>query len=77
MLSFDIESPKPSEETTCMGRHPSSWMTELVEAVADCMEAYSPMGALGWRYHEDEELVELVVYPTPVELSTENMMGPL
>jgi hypothetical protein len=68
MLSFDIKSTKPSEETTCMGRHPSSWMTELVEAVADCMEAYSPMGALGWRYHEDDELVELIVYPTPVEL---------
>jgi hypothetical protein len=31
------------------------------------MEAHSPMGALGWRYHE-EDLVELVVYPTPVEL---------
>jgi hypothetical protein len=68
MLSFDIESTKPAEETTCMGRHPSSWMTELVEAVADCMEAYSPMGALGWRYHEDDELVALIVYPTPVEL---------
>jgi hypothetical protein len=42
-------------------------MTELVEGVAGCMEAHSPMGALGWRYHE-EALVELVVYPTPVEL---------
>jgi hypothetical protein len=51
-----------------MGHHPSAWMTELVEGVADCMEAHSPMGPLGWRYHEDEELVELVIYPTPVEL---------
>jgi hypothetical protein len=32
------------------------------------MEAHSLMGALGWRYQEDEELGELVVYPTPVEL---------
>ena len=51
-----------------MGHRPSAWMTELIEGVAGCMEAHSPMGALGWRYHEDEELVELVVYPTPVEL---------
>ena len=51
-----------------MGHRPSAWLTVLVEAVADCMEAHSPMGALGWRYHEDDECVELVVYPTPVEL---------
>ncbi len=47
-----------------MGHRPSAWMTELVEAVAGCMEAHSPMGALGWRYHEDDELAELIVYPT-------------
>ena len=51
-----------------MGHRPSAWLTALVEGVAGCMEAHSPMGALGWRYHEDEELVELVVYPTLVEL---------
>jgi hypothetical protein len=51
-----------------MGRHPSAWMTELVEGVAGCMEAHSPIGELGWRYHEDEELLELMVYPTPVKL---------
>ena len=51
-----------------MGRRPSAWMTELVEAVAGCMEAHSPMGALGWRYQEEDELAELVVYPTPVAL---------
>ena len=51
-----------------MGHRPPAWLTELMEGVAGCMEAHSPMGALGWRYHADEELVELVVYPTPVEL---------
>ena len=35
-----------------MGHRPSAWLTELVEGVAGCMEAHSPMGALGWRYHE-------------------------
>jgi len=68
MLSFAMESATPSEESTGMGHRPSAWMTELVEAVAGCMEAHSPMGALGWRYHEDDELAELIVYPTPVEL---------
>jgi len=51
-----------------MERRPSAWMTELVDAVAGCMEAHSPMGALGWRYHEEDELTELIVSPTPVEL---------
>ena len=51
-----------------MGHRPSAWLTALVEVVAGCMEAHSPMGALGWRYHEDDEFVELVVYPTSVEL---------
>jgi hypothetical protein len=32
------------------------------------MEARSVMGAMGWRYLEDDALVELVVYATPVEL---------
>jgi hypothetical protein len=51
-----------------MGHRPSAWMTALVEGVAGCMEAHGPIGGLEWRYHEDEELLELVVYPTPVKL---------
>jgi hypothetical protein len=51
-----------------MGHRLSAWMTDLVETVAGCMEAHSPMGAVGWRYQEEDELVELVVYPTPVAL---------
>jgi hypothetical protein len=43
-----------------MGHRPAAWMTELVEGVAGCLEAHSPMGALGWRYHAEEELVALV-----------------
>jgi hypothetical protein len=61
-LAFAMESPKLCEELTGMGRRPSAWMTELIEGVAGCMEAHSPIGGLGWRYHEDEELLELVVY---------------
>ena len=44
-----------------MTHRPSTWLQELVEAVAGCMEAHSVMGAMGWRYHEeDDELAELV-----------------
>ena len=51
-----------------MEYRPAAWMTELVEGVAGCMDAHSPIGALGWRYHEEEDLLELVVYPTPIQL---------
>src|SRR5262245_32558463 len=33
-LAFAMESPKRCEELIDMGRHPSAWMTELVEGVA-------------------------------------------
>ena len=33
------------------------------------------MGALGWRYHEDKELLELVIYPHPWNSLGESMMG--
>ena len=51
-----------------MANRPSAWMTELVEAVAGCMEVHSAAGPVGWRYHEEDDLVELVIYATPVEL---------
>jgi hypothetical protein len=66
--AFEIGNAKLSQESTCMRHHPSAWITELVEAVAGCIEAHSAMGAMGWRYHEEDDLVELVVYATPVEL---------
>jgi hypothetical protein len=43
-------------------------MAALVDVVAECFDAHSPMGPLGFRYLEEEALGELVVYPTPVEL---------
>jgi hypothetical protein len=44
------------------------WLDALLAAVAACVEVQSPTGPLGTRYHEDEGLWEVVVYPTPVEL---------
>lgn len=51
-----------------MTESPPLWITELVEAVAGCMEAHSAAGPVGWRYREAEDLVDLVIYATPVEL---------
>ncbi len=45
-----------------------AWLDELVEAVAGCMEAGSPMGPLGIRYGEDDGMWLIDLYPTPVEL---------
>ncbi len=51
-----------------MAQHPPPWMEALVDVVAECLDAHSPMGPLGFRYREEDEHGELVVYPTPVEL---------
>lgn len=51
-----------------MAAHPPSWLETLVDIVANCMEAHSPMGPLEYRYHTEEAFTELIVYPTPVEL---------
>ena len=47
---------------------PTVWLRGLVEAVAGCMEADSPMGPLGYRYGEEDGLWQIDLYPTPVEL---------
>ena len=47
---------------------PMAWLHQLLEAVAGCMTADSPMGPLGYRYGEEEGSWEVDVYPTLVEL---------
>lgn len=47
---------------------PMVWLHRLLETVAACTIADSPMGPLGYRYGEDEDFWEVNVYPTPVEL---------
>jgi hypothetical protein len=48
------------------------WLESLVERVADCMEGHGPAGSVQYRCwteeEEDEELWEILVYPTPIEL---------
>lgn len=47
---------------------PVVWLHDLVDAVAGCMTADSPMGPLGYRWSEEEAFWEVDIYPTPVEL---------
>jgi len=47
---------------------PDAWLDELVETVAGCLMAESPMGPLGYRYGEEDDLWQIDLYPTPVEL---------
>ena len=51
-----------------MTQPPPAWMETLVDVVAECLDAHSPMGPLGFRYLEEDAHGELVIYPTPVEL---------
>jgi len=44
------------------------WLNTLLNELGDCIDADSPMGPLGLRYHEDDGYWEVWVYPTPVEL---------
>ncbi len=45
-----------------------AWLESLVEVVADAMTAHGAPGLLGFRYHEEEGLWEVLLYPLPVEL---------
>ncbi|NUQ65229.1 MAG: hypothetical protein HUU20_22410 [Pirellulales bacterium] len=44
------------------------WIRRLVAAVADCIDADSAMGPLGYRYFDDHGCWMIDLYPTPVEL---------
>jgi hypothetical protein len=44
------------------------WLEALVELVANAMEAHSALGTLGCRYCHEDDLWEIVLYPTPVAL---------
>jgi len=44
------------------------WLDLLRDAVSGCIEADSPMGPLGLRYHQEEGFWEVWVFTTPVEL---------
>ena len=45
-----------------------AWIESLVDDVACTMEVHNHMGPLGYRWLEDDDFCELVIYPTPVEV---------
>lgn len=45
------------------------WIESIVDHIANCMEAHSPMGPLGFEFNQDAEQWEVIVYPTSVELA--------
>ena len=46
---------------------PPPWVEALLDLVATCIEPHVPMGSLGYWTSTEEDLFEVVVYPTPVE----------
>ncbi len=49
---------------------PPYWLETLVDLIGNAMEPHSFSGPLGYRYRHDteDELWEVMVYPTPVSL---------
>jgi hypothetical protein len=63
------ESPQEERSEEERVRHPPRWVESLVDAVSGCMESQSPMGPLAFRWkEEDDDFVEVLIHPTPVEL---------
>ncbi len=52
-----------------------AWMESLIDVVLGSIEVHTLMGPLGFRYGEDGGLWEIMVYPTPVELSGGDVDG--
>lgn len=48
--------------------HAPVWMESRIDVVCGCMEAHNVMGPLGFRWSEEEQVWEIIVYPTPIEL---------
>ena len=80
MARLFCKDPKRFDELTDQGRayffgpesdaknEPVVWLHSLVNDVAGCITADSPMGPLGYRWGEEEGFWEIDIYLTPVEL---------
>ena len=47
---------------------PPAWLELLVDAVAQCMEAHSVLGPLGYRWGEEDGFWEVMVFPSAAEM---------
>ena len=45
-----------------------AWMKALVDVVSRFMEVHNVMGPLGFRWWEEGQFREVIVYPTPIQL---------
>ena len=45
-----------------------TWIEDLVEIISAHIEAHNEMGPLGFRWLEEDQFWEVIIYPTPVEL---------
>ena len=45
-----------------------AWMKTLVDVVSGCMEVHNVMDSLGFRWGEEGQFWEMIVYPPPIEL---------
>ena len=44
------------------------WLTSLVDAVGNCMEAHCASGPLGFSWRQEDDFWEISVYSTPGEI---------
>ena len=44
------------------------WLEELIDLVANCIEAHSLMGPIAWHYWLEDDLNHLVFFPRTVKL---------
>jgi len=44
------------------------WLTLLVDAVGNCMEAHGALGPLAFRWREEDDFWDVAVYSTPGEV---------
>ena len=45
------------------------WLESLVDDVASCVEAHNVLGPLGYRWVEEGDMWEVMIYPAPAQLA--------
>lgn len=56
---------------------PPAWLEKFIEIIANCIEAHGLLGPLRWYYLEEEEYIELEIFPTQVEILGGELDGKL
>lgn len=48
--------------------HSPTWIDSLIMHILSCMEGHSITGGISSRHRQEEELLELIIHPTSIEL---------